>query len=77
MSLCGTNNEQQLKIELLSPWKLEAESPKNLFLTQLRPLNLKIGLNRKANNRRKKMVAKRTLYEGFLHWKSSSEYICI
>ena len=25
MSLCGTNDDEQLKIELLSQWKLEAE----------------------------------------------------
>ena len=30
MSLCGTNKQQQLKIELLSQWKLEAESRKFL-----------------------------------------------
>ena len=35
MSLCGTNDDEQLKIELLSQWKLEAEFRNKWFNTHL------------------------------------------
>ena len=35
MLQCGTNDDKQLKIELLSQWKLEAEFCKNLEMLSL------------------------------------------
>ena len=36
MSLCGTNDDdEQLKIELLSQWKLEAEFRKNTLYEEI------------------------------------------